>query len=312
MNPQAWQPIPDDESLWQRFERDFEFRLEHQRGAGAAIREPAGSVTFDLSPIFRTGDQEVFDAGENRLNDEVLDAFRRVFAEDLILLDWQHTTYRLSPRQLVTPVRDWHVLPFPNGDYHMFLTEDMGQGTFGHPWEQTLCVFGPDLVADLAPRLSTWLPVKRLATQRLSLHRVSMDDLDEFIALHAVEDKPRPVEQTTRLLRDFCAVWESGEHGYWKIVFGDRTAGFGGVKPKTWRGRHVWNLYYRIWPDLQGKGLATETARAAISVAAQRHPDWPVLVETRPDNAAAIKVAEGAGMTRHPDADGWAVFLLGD
>lgn len=307
MKPQAWQPLPDDESLWQRFERDFEFRLEHQRGAGPAIREPAGSVTFDLSPIFHAGDQEAFDAAEHRFNDEVLEAFRRVFAEDLVVLDWQHPTYRLSPPKLVTPVRGWYLRPFPNGDYYMFLTEDMSQGTFGHPWEQTLCVFGADLVADLVPRLSTWLPVKRRATQRLSLHRVSMDDLDAFIALHGAS---RSVEQLTSLLREFCAVWDGGEHGYWKLVLGDRIAGFGGVKPKTWRGRPVWNLYYRIWPDLRGKGLATEMARAAISVAAQEHADWPVLVETRPDNAAAIKVAEGVGMTRHPDADGWTVFIL--
>ena len=148
-----------------------------------------------------------------------------------------------------------------------------------------------------------------VTTQRLSLYPVTMADLDEFIALHAAEGSPRPADVLTRLLQDFCAVWEGGEHGYWRLVLDGRTAGFGGVKPKTWRGRRVWNLYYRIWPDLQGKGLATEMARKAISVAAELHPGWPVLVETRPGNAAAIKVAESVGMTRHPDADGWAVFL---
>ncbi|GAA3435493.1 GNAT family N-acetyltransferase [Kutzneria kofuensis] len=153
-------------------------------------------------------------------------------------------------------------------------------------------------------------PVEPLTTQRLSLHRVTMDDLDDFLALHAVESKPRSVEVITKLLQDFCAVWDAGEHGYWRIVLGDRTAGYGGVKPKTWRGRKVWNLYYRIWPELQGKGVATEMARKAISVATQLHPDWPVLVETRPDNVPSIRLAESVGMTRHPDADGWAVFLL--
>ncbi|MFI9384815.1 GNAT family N-acetyltransferase [Kutzneria sp. NPDC052558] len=143
---------------------------------------------------------------------------------------------------------------------------------------------------------------------RLSLVPVSMDDLDEFLSLHAATES-RSVEALTQLLRDFCAVWERGEHGYWKIMLGSRVAGFGGVKPKTWRGQQVWNLYYRVWPDLQGQGIATEMAREAIAVAALRHPDWPVLVETRPDNIAAIKVALGVGMTRHPDADGWAVLL---
>jgi hypothetical protein len=50
---------------------------------------------------------------------------------------------------------------FPNGDYYAFLTEDMTAGTFGHPWEQTLRVFGDQLVSALAPMLSSWLPIKR-------------------------------------------------------------------------------------------------------------------------------------------------------
>jgi RimJ/RimL family protein N-acetyltransferase len=149
-----------------------------------------------------------------------------------------------------------------------------------------------------------------VTTQRLSLHPVAMDDLDEFLALHSARDRPRSVEKLTELLRDFCAVWAGGEHGYWRIVFDARTAGFGGVKPKTWRGREMWNLYYRMFPEWRGKGLATEMARKAISVAGALHPDRPVLVETRPDNEAAIRLAERVGMTRHPDADGWAVFLL--
>lgn len=30
----------------------------------------------------------------------------------------------------------------PDWDYYLHLTEDLRLGTFGHPWEQTLCVFG--------------------------------------------------------------------------------------------------------------------------------------------------------------------------
>ncbi|MEU5671031.1 DUF2716 domain-containing protein [Micromonospora sp. NPDC047753] len=39
-------------------------------------------------------------------------------------------------------------------DYYAFLTEDMTEGTFGHPWEQTLCVFGSHLMPKLVPLLS--------------------------------------------------------------------------------------------------------------------------------------------------------------
>ncbi|MFC0545105.1 GNAT family N-acetyltransferase [Kutzneria chonburiensis] len=143
----------------------------------------------------------------------------------------------------------------------------------------------------------------------LVLHPVTMADLDDFLALHAVETTRSP-ESLTQLLRDFCAVWESGEHGYWRIEFEGRTAGYGGVKPTWHNGQQVWNLYYRMWPAVRGRGIATEMARKAISVARELHPDWPVAVVTRPDNVPSIRLAEGVGMTRHPDADGWAVFVL--
>jgi RimJ/RimL family protein N-acetyltransferase len=134
-----------------------------------------------------------------------------------------------------------------------------------------------------------------VTTQRLALHRVTMDDLDDFLALHALESR-RPPATITQLLRDFCAVWERGEHGYWRIEFDGRTAGYGGVKPRVWNGRPVWNLYYRMWPAVRGKGIATEMARKAIAVARELHPDWPVLV----DPAGQRAVGE-AGRGRRDD-----------
>ncbi|MGM1059492.1 GNAT family N-acetyltransferase [Saccharothrix sp. Mg75] len=155
------------------------------------------------------------------------------------------------------------------------------------------------------------------STPRLRLRRVVADDLDAFVALEAAlrsrEAPPRdPPDraESARYLDAFTAVWERGELGYWAMVFRGRVAGFGGVQPKPWRGRRCWNLYYRVHPDLWGLGLATETAREAVAAARGAHPSWPVLVETRPDNAAAVAVAERVGLTRREPEDGWAVLLL--
>jgi hypothetical protein len=45
----------------------------------------------------------------------------------------------------------------PDGDYCMHMTRDLRWGTFGHPWQQSLTIWGCDLVgtlgADLASRL---------------------------------------------------------------------------------------------------------------------------------------------------------------
>ncbi len=51
---------------------------------------------------------------------------------------------------------------YPKGDYYIFLRDDLSEGTFGHPWEQTLCVFGERLLASLGRTLATWLPVIRI------------------------------------------------------------------------------------------------------------------------------------------------------
>jgi RimJ/RimL family protein N-acetyltransferase len=146
-----------------------------------------------------------------------------------------------------------------------------------------------------------------------------MDDLAAFVALEtALRSRREPPGEPpvpadcARLLAAFVDVWERGELGYWTIRYDGAIAGFGGVKPKLWRGRDCWNLYFRLEPRWWGLGIATEMAREAVAVAAATHPSWPVLVETRPDNAAAIRVAERAGLTRRPAGPGdeYAVLLL--
>jgi RimJ/RimL family protein N-acetyltransferase len=157
------------------------------------------------------------------------------------------------------------------------------------------------------------------ATERLRLRRVRMSDVDAFVALEAAlrarERPPREppeVAESERFLARFVRVWDRGELGYWTILCAGRIAGFGGVAPVSWRGRPCWNLYYRLAPDFWGRGIAVETARAAVAAAAATHPDWPVVVETSPDNTAAIRVAERAGLSRQPalPGDRYATLVL--
>jgi RimJ/RimL family protein N-acetyltransferase len=170
-----------------------------------------------------------------------------------------------------------------------------------------------------APRyLLSMAPFER-STARLRFRRVTMDDLEAFVALEsslrARQEPPRDppaVAESARYLTEFARVWDRGELGYWTILFQGRIAGFGGVQPKLWRERHCWNLYYRVAPAFWRLGIATETAREAIAAAATVHPAWPVVVETRPWNTAAIRVAERAGLSRQEarSDDEYAVLLL--
>ena len=67
----------------------------------------------------------------------------------ILALDWQHPSYRIHDVKLDwlnLPHDDWPITPFPDGDYYIFLTETFSHGFLGHPWEQTICVFGEEFV----------------------------------------------------------------------------------------------------------------------------------------------------------------------
>ena len=161
----AWSPISmdADDEYWTPFCRRFDFRPGMDSGE-PAIAEPVPSVTVDLGPIFAARSHPEFAAGVHAVNSLTLLALVRVLEPDtsLVVLDWQHQTYRFWPHRLAgQPDPQWQTEVFPNGHYYVFLTEDMSTGTFGHPWEQTLCVFGEPLVSTLVRLLTSWLPIKR-------------------------------------------------------------------------------------------------------------------------------------------------------
>jgi hypothetical protein len=51
----------------------------------------------------------------------------------------------------------WPLSPYPDGDYFIYLASDVTFGSFGHPWEQTVCVFGERLLARVADSLDALL-----------------------------------------------------------------------------------------------------------------------------------------------------------
>lgn len=159
----AWEPIPTYEEWWTPFHDRYHFRAEYASEPSPGIAEPSDSVTFSISPIYATGTQAGFEAASRNFDADVLRAFVEVFdeGERLVVLDWQHQGYRFRPHVMATTGEPWKITPWPDGDYYIFLTEDLDTGTFGHPWEQSLCVFGSRLVDALAPTLEEWLPVLR-------------------------------------------------------------------------------------------------------------------------------------------------------
>ncbi|MEV6967876.1 DUF2716 domain-containing protein [Hamadaea sp. NPDC051192] len=134
----------DEKEVWDYFSKVFDFRPSMHRFP--AIFEPVPSVTWSLSSL----DDE---PGDDRLDGlvRVLHAgFTTLVGEGSILcLDWQHPSYRVWP-SLIGPENigrpGWPLSPYPDGDYFIYLAEDLRFGTLGHPWELSLCAFGSDLL----------------------------------------------------------------------------------------------------------------------------------------------------------------------
>ena len=124
--------------VWDRFEKKFEFAPSIYKNRWPSIKEPTPSVTFLFDRQIKTG-QDVLDPDEIFIR-----AFQRLShgCKMTYFLDWQHDCYKVKN---FAP-DDYHLGVFPDGDYHIWLSEDLECGVFGHPWEKSICVFGDNLM----------------------------------------------------------------------------------------------------------------------------------------------------------------------
>jgi Protein of unknown function (DUF2716) len=139
-------------TLWDSFYERFKFRPNFDDRSEPAINEPSPSVVFDISTLPSEK--------ETKVGELFLTAFRSVVTSDdeLAFLDWQHQTFRFNPHD----ARIGSDLPvLPDGDYYIIVTSDLSYGTFGHPWQESLCVFGEPLLSNLPDELFRVLPVLR-------------------------------------------------------------------------------------------------------------------------------------------------------
>lgn len=169
------------------------------------------------------------------------------------------------------------------------------------------------------------------ATPRLILTPVCMAELDEIAALHADERvwRHRPegrhasVDHTRGKVLEMEEQWRRDGLGYWtahlRHPLGQLPAGaFVGVGGCAVESHgEPWNLYYRLRPESQGHGLATELAKAAVAAAQRVAPDRSVIASLLEQNVASKKTAERAGLRlqwRGPDAGipGAVRLLLAD
>jgi ribosomal-protein-alanine N-acetyltransferase len=150
-----------------------------------------------------------------------------------------------------------------------------------------------------------------LRTSRLVLRQPVEADVDAVWRIHsdpsacahnpgdAISTRDEAVER----LRNWITHWERYGFGYFTVVRGEELVGFCGIKRMQLHGKPVLNLFYRLDPAAWGGGIATEAATAVVRWAAEAWPAEVVIARVRPENVASAKVAERAGLRRHPELD---------
>lgn len=134
-------------------------------------------------------------------------------------------------------------------------------------------------------------------------------ETDPRTTQHSPSGPPAP-EDAERLLLSVVAEWESGGVHYWAVEHGGHLVGTAGLRAVTLHGRACWNLYYRLSPQVWGRGLARQAAQEAVVLAQQLPGGRPVVARTRPGNVPAQRVAVKAGLVRREelDSDGFHTF----
>ncbi len=127
----------------------------------------------------------------------------------------------------------------------------------------------------------------------------------------------RDLDHTRRFLAPVLGHWERYGFGYWTVLVPsawwpdgvaaaghdhDRViAGLAGVQHHTildaddGSRQPVLNVYFRLSPEVQGRGLAGRVVRCGQRLGPVVAPGLDLVVRTRPANAAARRVAEREG-----------------
>jgi histidinol-phosphate aminotransferase len=147
---------------------------------------------------------------------------------------------------------------------------------------------------------------ERLETARLVLRKVEPGDAGAMVTLHADPDAVRhrpegaaPPDEARLLFASWLDHWAEHGFGYWAITL-SATAdliGFGGLQLAESAAGPYLNVFYRLFPNVWGRGYAPEMVVAAVGWARQTLPELPVTIITPTSNTAAIRVAAKLGFT---------------
>lgn len=141
-----WQELDDnlDNSIWNKIYTEFRFKPSIHAKDWPSFIAPSPHVVYDISNLYGAQFNETY----NDLERSVLKAFVKCtdIGESVYALDWQHSSYSFKPHTQPVGDDNWPIKLYPDEDYYFFISRDFSWGYLGHPWEQSICVFGEQLL----------------------------------------------------------------------------------------------------------------------------------------------------------------------
>ncbi|MFU8876120.1 GNAT family N-acetyltransferase [Micromonospora sp. SL4-19] len=141
-----------------------------------------------------------------------------------------------------------------------------------------------------------------VATDRLILREPGRTDIPGLFALYADPRVwgPDPlsrhdtIEQTRRMVDNWCAAWRRDGLGMWIAHTADNT--FVGAGGCFVRYGVAWNLGFRLLPRFWGQGYAQEISAAATTAARDLRADLPVTAYVLESNERSRRAVERVGL----------------
>lgn len=143
-----------------------------------------------------------------------------------------------------------------------------------------------------------------LETERLVLRRMCLDDTEALLKIWGSPEamrfyeRPWNLDEMQAAIERNIARYAHDGHGLYAAVLKDSgdVAGDCGLVTQDINGTMELEVAYHMRPDLWGKGLATEAARACMSYAFEALRAKRLISMIRPENMASRRVAEKNGL----------------
>ena len=145
-------PKHEDDEIWAAFESKWHFYPDYHSGMG--IKEQGNYITIAISDL---------STGQVRLLMEAQDKMIESIGYPVYAMDWQHESFKFDSLE---ESKAAPISIYPDGDYYIFVDSKAINGSFGHPWRQTICFFGTKVIDSIGSLILDSFTVIRKGTQQ--------------------------------------------------------------------------------------------------------------------------------------------------